>query len=220
MSTWINVARYHLVNRLSYVLLPWALLAFVFAVNLIIGVAEGAGPNPTKALAAIYVYFFAIGAFSISRSLPFGLALGVSRRSYYIGTAGLALTLAVIYGLALTGLQALERATGDWGVSLHFFQVSYILAGPWYLTWLTSLTGLVLLFTYGMWFGLVHRRWGGTGLIVFVVGQITVVLAVELTSGRNHAWPTLSAAGLTGVLAAVAAVLLAGGYAVIRRVRV
>ena len=120
----------------------------------------------------------------------------------------------------ITGLQALERATGDWGVSLHFFQVSYILAGPWYLTWLTSLTGLVLLFTYGMWFGLVHRRWGGTGLIVFVVGQITVVLAVELTSGRNHAWPTLSAAGLTGVLAAVAAVLLAGGYAVIRRVRV
>ena len=42
-----------------------------------------------------------------------------------------------------------------------------------------------------------------------------------------HAWPaighfftTISAAGLTGLLAAVAVMLLAGGYATIRRVTV
>jgi hypothetical protein len=36
------------------------------------------------------------------RSLPLGLALGVSRRSYYLGTALLAATVAAADGLALT----------------------------------------------------------------------------------------------------------------------
>jgi hypothetical protein len=36
--------------------------------------------------------------------------------------------------------------------------VPYILAGPWYLTWLTSSVLLILMFIYGMWFGIVYRR--------------------------------------------------------------
>ena len=61
-------------------------------------------------------------------------------------------------------LQVIERATGGWGVHLHFFQVAYILAGPWYLTWLTSFVVLAVLFVYGMWYGLVYRRWNLLGL--------------------------------------------------------
>jgi hypothetical protein len=41
------------------------------------------------------------------------------------------------------------------------------LTAPWYLTWLTSFVLLVLLFVYGMWFGLVCRPWNLTGLTVF-----------------------------------------------------
>ncbi|HEY3088344.1 MAG TPA: hypothetical protein VGJ59_09795 [Jatrophihabitantaceae bacterium] len=44
--------------------------------------------------------------------MPFGLALGVSRRSYYIGTAVLAAATAVVYGLALTVLNVIEGSTG------------------------------------------------------------------------------------------------------------
>jgi predicted lysophospholipase L1 biosynthesis ABC-type transport system permease subunit len=87
--------------------------------------------------------------------LPFGLALGVSRRSYYIGTAVLAVATAVVYGLALTVLNVIEGSTGGWGVSIHVFRVPYLLDGPWYLTWLTSLVGPTLLFVYGTWYGLV-----------------------------------------------------------------
>ena len=97
-------------------------------------------------MASIYVFLFVIGVSSVGRSLPFGLALGVSRRSYYTGTALLGVALAVVDGLALTVLQAIERATDGWGVHMHFFQVPYILDGPWYLTWLTSFVGLALLF--------------------------------------------------------------------------
>jgi hypothetical protein len=54
--------------------------------------------------------------------------------------------------------QVAERATCGWGLHLGFFRVPYILDGLRYLTLLTSLVALTLLFVYGMWFGFVHRR--------------------------------------------------------------
>jgi ABC-2 type transport system ATP-binding protein len=72
-----------------------------------------------------------------------------------------------------------------------------------------------------------YVRWRRMGVRVFVLAQIAVLLAVGLTADRFAAWPDigrfftdLSATGLTGVLAAVAAALLVGGYATIRRVAV
>ncbi len=227
MTTWIKVARYHLVQRLNYLTLPWAALAFAFAINLVGSEAQGSGPNPTKSLAMIYGVFFFLGILSIARSLPFGLALGVSRRSYYLGTVGLAAAIAAIDGLAIAGLQAIERATGGWGLTLEFFEWHYFLDGPWYLTWLTAFVVLALGFVYGMWFGLVYRRWDATGLAVFVIGQITVALTAVFIISGNHDWHSighfftvLTAAGLTGALAALAAALLAGGFAVMRGVTV
>jgi hypothetical protein len=164
---------------------------------------------------------------SIVRSLPFGLALGVSRRSYYTGTAAFAVSLAAVYGLALALLQSIERTTGGWGVQMYFFEPSYIFGGRWYLTWLTSFVGLAFLFIYGTLFGIVYRRWNLTGLVAFVVVQATVVLVGVSVATSTHGWGSirhflhvLGAAGLTGVLAALAVALLAGGYASVRRVTV
>jgi hypothetical protein len=230
MTTWIKVARFHLVDRTSFTALPWAVLAFDFLVWLALAASAGGGHSaqvPTAALAAIYVFFFIAGTLSMFRSLPFAFALGVSRRSYYAGTALLAVSLAAVYGLALAVLQVIEQATGGWGVGLHFFRVAYILPGPWYLTWLTSFVLLTLMFVCGMWFGVVYRRWNLIGLLAFVAAlAIIVVVGVVITS-HAHAWPaighfftTLSAAGLTGLLAVLAIGLLAGGYTTMRRVTV
>jgi hypothetical protein len=228
MTTWIKIARYHLADRFIYTVLPWAILA----VNFVLYLAPAAAKHPhtevgSANIAAMYAFFLIMGAMAIFRSLPFGLALGIGRRSYYAGTALLAVGLAAIYGLALTVLQIIEQATGGWGAELHFFRVGYILAGPWYLTWLTSFVGLTLLFIYGMWFGLVYRRWNLIGLLVFAAAQAAVAVAGSLAAAQAHAWSaigrfftTLSAAGLTGVLAALAVALLAGGYATMRRVTV
>lgn len=159
----------------------------------------------------------------VLRSLPFGMALSVSRRSYYAGTAALAVALAAVYGLGLAVLQAIERATGGWGMGLHFFRIPYILDGPWYLTWLTSFAGLGLMFIYGMWWGLVYRRRNLAGLLAFGAAQIIVVTGGVIIASQVHGWPaigrfliTLSATGLTGLLA----VLLAGALTTIRRVTV
>ena len=244
MRTWRDVARYHLVMPWAILLIPWAILAVSFIVNLVIfslapvghhealtsqGLVQvaNAAHNYTGGVASIYILFFAIGASIVGRSLPFALTLGVSRRSYYTGTALLGVAMAVADGLALTALQAIERATGGWGVRMHFFQVPYFLAGPWYLTWLTSLVALAVLFVYGMWFGIVYRRWNLPGVVAFTVSQVAVVLAAVLLvawadawSGVGHFFTALTAAGLTGLLAVLAALLLAGGHATIRRVTV
>ena len=244
MNTLINVARFHLVNRVSYLVVPWAWLAFAFAVDLIIyslipvshhmiltahGLVQVQDTSSRYAggLGAIVAIFFALGVTSVAKSLPFALTLGASRRSYYTGTAVLAITLAVGYGLLLTVLQAIEQATGGWGLATHIFRVPYLLDGPWYLTWLTTSVAMSLLFVYGMWFGIVYRRWNMTGMLTFVASQVTVLLVAALLitwshtwSGTGHFFTSLSAAGLTGVLAALTAVLLAGGYATIRRVTV
>jgi hypothetical protein len=225
----IKVARYQLVDRISYTALPWAIVAFDFLVNLAVAVSLRSrhAPIQTAAVAAIYIFFLTVGALSIFRSLPFALSLGVSRRVYYTGTALLSVALGAVYGLALAVLQVIERATGGWGADLHFFRVPYILPGPWYLTWLTSFVGLVVSFAYGMLVGLVYRRWNMLGLLGFAAVQAAVVVAGVIAANGASAWPaigrfftTIGAAGTTGLLAALAIVLLAAGYATVRRVTV
>jgi hypothetical protein len=229
MKTLVNVARYHLVDRVTYLALPWGIMLFSFLVNVAIAatVPSPPGGQYTGGLATIYIFLLVCGAYSMTRSLPFGLMLGVSRRTYYLGTALLVAALGVVYGLGLTVLQAVERATGGWGLSLHFFRVPWIMDGPWYQTWLTSFVLLVLFFLYGMWYGLVFRRWSMTGLVAFIAAQVLVILvavvAVSMTYNWSAVWHffvTLTAPALTGVLAALAAVLGLGGFASVRRVTV
>lgn len=237
MSTLVKVARYHLVQPFQYLALTWMVLAFSFAVNVIIfgitpvahhaALTASTDGRSTGALSSFFILFLVLGVQSIGRSLPFGLALGVSRRSYYLGTALLAVVLACADGLALAALQAIERATGGWGVQMGFFRVPYLLDGPWYLTWLTSFVGLTLLFVYGMWFGIVYRRWSLVGTLTFIAAQVTVLLAAGLVVTWSHGWTGvghfftgLTAAGLSGLLAVLAVALLAGGHATIRRATV
>lgn len=79
----------------------------------------------------------------------------------------------------------------------------------------------------GAWIGLVYRRWNLLGLLAFIAAMAIVVVAGVVITSAANAWPaigrfftTLGAAGLTGLLAALAAMLLAGGYATMRRVTV
>ena len=218
MNTMIMVARYHLVRPVLFVAIPWATLALAFAVN----VARG-GDTFRDGLAVFFCMFFVVGVQRIGGWLPFGLALGATRRSYYAGTALLGVSMSLVSGLVIAGLQAIERATGGWGLSITFFRVPYLLNGPWYATWLTSFVGLSALFVYGMWYGIVNRRWGMLGLLAFVAVQVPAGIAVAFArtwSGVGGLHPSLSALDLTGVIAALTVVILAGGHATIRRATV
>jgi hypothetical protein len=228
MRTLVNIGRYGLADRTTYLWLPWAILGVSFLINVAISAQLPAGQGDyTGGLLTIYAYLFVCGALTMTRALPFGLMLGVSRRSYYLGTALLIAALGVVYGLALTALQALERVTNGWGVGLHFFRVAWIMDGPWYQTWLMSFVLLVLFFLYGMWYGLVWRRWNLIGLVAFIAAQLVVVLVVVVAVSRTSSWSafghffvTITAPTLTGVLAALTVALGLGGLATIRRVTI
>ncbi len=68
--------------------------------------AAGHPQAQSGAVFAIYLYFLVVGLLSVFRSLPFGLSLGIGRRSYYAGTALLAVALAAVYGLALAACRS------------------------------------------------------------------------------------------------------------------
>ena len=115
MNTWVKVARYHLVRPTSYLFLLW-ILPFAFAVGAVTA-GRGRGHDAAGYLISLVIYFGVLGMQTIGRSLPFGLTLGASRRSFYSGTALLGMALALVSGLVLTALQAIERATDGWGLS-------------------------------------------------------------------------------------------------------
>jgi hypothetical protein len=214
MNTWVTVARYHLVRPVLFVTLPLACMAIIFALNAIRG-----GGTFNGGLITIVFFFFAIGVQRIGRWLPFGLALGVTRRSFYAGTALLGLSMSFIYGLVIAGLQAIERATDGWGLAITFFRVPHLLTGPWYVTWLSSFVGLSALFVYGMSYAIVNHRWGILGLLAYLGIQVLVALAVSW-SGLGGQVTSLSGLDLTGAAAALGVLLMAGGQATIRRVAV
>jgi len=231
MTTLTKVARFHLqVDGITIFYIAWGVLAFDFLVNLVIAAQispSASKPYYTGALASIYVIMAVVGTVAIVRTLAFGLVLGISRRSYYAGTMLLAAALAIVYGFGLTLLEVIEQASDGWGLRMHFFRVPYLLAGPWYLIWLTSSVGLALLFVYGMWYGIVHRRWNVIGTLTFTAAQVVVLLVAALAVSKAGAWgsvghffTTLSASGLTGLLAALTLVMAAGGYVTIRRATV
>ena len=229
MNTLVNVGRYHLVDRFTWLALPWGIMAFSFLVNIGVALAVPTGPRGiyTGGLVSLYVFMLICGSLSMTRALPFGLMMGISRRTYYAGTALLVLTLAVVYGLGLTLLQVVERATDGWGLTLHYFRIPWIMDGPWYETWLTSFVLLVAFVLYGMWYGLVFRRWSLPGLVAFIAAQIVVgllaVVAVSAThswSGVGHFFTTVTALALTGVLAVIALAMGFGGLGTVRRVTI
>ena len=119
MNTLVNVGRYHLVDRLTFVAMPWGIMAFSFLVNIVVALPVPTGPHGiyTGGLASIYIFMLLCGALIMTRSLPFGLMMGISRRTYYPAPPCSCWPWAWSTASALTLLQLVERATNGWGLS-------------------------------------------------------------------------------------------------------
>ena len=230
MTSLVKVARLHLVDRFSYTWLVWGVLTLTFVINLAIFAVlplTQPGGNFTGALVTIYIFMIVIGLQAATRFLPFALTLGVSRRTYYLGTVLLVVALCALYAAILTALWALEGATNGWGLQMHFFRVPWILDGPWYQVLVTNGVLLALVFLFGLWAGLIYRRFGLIGTVVFfALLVIAGVVAALLVTWRQW-WPAvgsylsdLNVLAASGMLALVAAAIAGGGYLTIRRITV
>lgn len=226
----VKVARLHLVDRFSYTWLVWGVLAFTFVVNVaIFAVVPLTQPdgNFTGALVTIYIFMAVIGVQAATKFLPFAFTLGVSRRTYYLGTVALVVGLCLVYAAILTILWWLEGVTNGWGLQLHFFRVPWILDGTWYQVLVTNFVLMSFVFLFGLVAGLIYRRFALLGSVVFYASlTLLVVLGIMAITWRQ-AWPEfgnfvanlniLTASGLVAVIAAAFAV---GGYLTIRRITV
>lgn len=225
-----TVVRYLLLDRVTYFVLPWTLAAGSFILDTVILQLTPAGDSHQRwvgGLSAVFVMMFAVGAQSSTRALPYALTLGVSRHSYLLGAAALAAGLGVSFGLVVAIGQSLERATGGWGIRMAYFRVPFLMDGSWYLTWLTAAIVLVVMFLYGLWYGLIFRRAGLVGTVAFGGAQFGVLAAAAVVTTWVHSWHSvgrffggLTATGVTGVLAVAVAALLAGTFGTIRRLTV
>ena len=163
MISLVKVARLHLVDRFGYTWLVWGVLTLTFVINLaifaVVPLTQPSG-NFTGALVTIYLFVVVIGLQAATRFLPFALTLGVSRRTYYLGTVLLIVPLCTLYASILTVLWAVEGATNGWGPQVHYFRVPWILDGPWYQVLVTNGVLLALVLLFGLWCGLIYRRFG------------------------------------------------------------
>ncbi len=230
MTTMVKVARLHLVDRFSYTWLLWGVFAFTFLVNYILFAAIGPYQEDgsyTGALLCIYIFMVVIGIQAATKFLPFAFTLGVSRRTYFLGTVALVVGLCALYAAVMTVLWWVEALTDGWGINMHFFRVPWILDGPWYQVLATNFVLLSLIFLTGLLFGLIYRRFGMVGMVLFSGALVVLALAAVLLVTWRQWWAQLGAyladlniLSATGILAIVAAVTALGGYVTIRRMTV
>lgn len=226
----VTVARYLLLDRVTYLVLPWAWAAIGFGIDVVILQLIPSGHDSHRwvgGLAGAFFVVFVLGVQAVARALPFAMALGVSRRTYFLGAASLASALGTCFGLVVVIGQIAERATGGWGMDMDYFRVPGVLDGAWWQSWLTAAAAFVLLFAYGMWYGLVYRRAGLVGTAAFGAGQAMVLALLAAITTWVHGWTQIghffasgAAAASPAILAGIAAILLAGGLATVRRLAV
>jgi hypothetical protein len=87
--------------------------------------------------------------------------------------------------------------------------------------------GRVLLFAYGMWYGLILRRNGLIGAVLFTAAQGIVAALLAAIATWTHDWTrighffaTTATTYIPAILAEIAAILLAGGLATVRRLAI
>jgi hypothetical protein len=176
---------------------------------------------------SIYIFMVVIGVQAAVKFLPFAFTLGVSRRTYYLGTVALMVGLNAIYSVLLTVLWGLETATNGWGIGMHFFQVPWILWGPWYQVLLTNFVLMSLTFLSGMWFGLIYRRFAMVGMLLFAGALAVIVVGAVLIITWRQWWPqvgtflaNLDLLAASVLVAIIAGAVALGGYGTIRRITV
>src|SRR4029078_9445023 len=109
--------------------------------------------------------------------------LSLSRRSFYLGTALVAVVESLVYGFVLAVLSTIENATGGWGARMSFWTPGPMDVDNFGLQILVSGAPLLAFTFVGMGIGVVSKRWGPSGAWVLSLGATLFFggLAVLLT---------------------------------------
>lgn len=197
MNRVLGAARLQLVNPWASIGILWAIVGLVFVVNLAIwGLADVddlAGDSTTGGLLALYITVLITFIQAVTMMFPLAMSLSLSRRLFYLGTALVAIGEAIVFGVALAALTAVENATNGWGVGLDFWAPGPIDVGNPALQVLIFAVPLVAVAFAGIGVGVLYKRWGMPGVYAMsaatIIGTGTLVLVLTWRS----AWDELGA---------------------------
>lgn len=219
--------RVYIINAPTVLWMPVMILAIAAVITYVIFaiIPNNGQPMYGGGLNAPLWYFAVMGGQTVGLTLPFALALGVTRREYAIGS----FLTAAVCGLALAALvtigAAVEAATQGWGNNGYFFYLPWMWADGWFGALLLAASITWLFYVVGFGLIVVKNRtsmavmWIVIGaLLLAIVGVVGVVVAavgwVQFFDWFNWFGPLSTAAALTALSA------LVGGtsYLALRRV--
>ena len=99
-------------------------MSISFAINVAIWALTPAGEQDggfTGGVLALYITVLVVYVQAVTQLLPFAMGVSLSRRTFFLGTALVAVVQSLVYGIALAVLVAIENATGGWGSGLNFW---------------------------------------------------------------------------------------------------
>lgn len=230
-----SVVRLHLVNKMTYLWLPWVILGSAFAISLTIwsimrsvGVTDGVDgtsntPQISGALLSIMVYLMVAAVMAINLTFPFALGFSVTRRDFYLGTALTFVLISAANAVPLAILAAIEQATNGWGLRGLLFTAPWV-GGGTAVDHLFGYFALQLFFCFvGAAIATIYMRWRVNGMVIFwIAGSVLLVGAFAFVVYTNS-WAALGSwflsTGTTGAMAwSLPVTALAGlaGFAVLR----
>jgi hypothetical protein len=219
------VVRVHLVSRAA-LFWPWAILACAFAVNLaIFGLLGHSIPTrSTGGLMSIYIVFIFSGQ-GISQYFPYALGMSISRTTFYIATSLVTIGMSIAFGLGIYLLSLLERATGGWGIGLHFYRLAFMTTGHPFTQVLVYIVPFLVLGFIGTCYAVILRRWGANGIYTLTIAAIVAFGGAAALITWRHGWAATArwftdqstVALIIGWPAVIAALLAIAGYAGLRR---
>jgi hypothetical protein len=187
----LTAARLHLIHPLAILGIPWLIVAISFAINVAIWRFTAAGAQDggfTGGVLALYITVLVVYAQSVTQLLPFAMGISLSRRTFFLGTALMALVQSIGYGIALTALVALENSTDGWGSGLAYWAPGpFEVDNPAFQVLVSGAPMLAFAFV-GLGIGIVHQRWGQAGTWGLIIGSMVVVGGLVFLVSWLDAW--------------------------------
>ena len=232
-----NVVRLHLVDKRTYVGIPWIIVAAAFVISIIvsniIGYATGEGLGGAEAtesqrnswaVLAPQWYLIVVAVQSIAFSFPFALGYSVTRRDFYLGTSLLFVLISAFNAIAFTLLTQIEKLTNGWGMGTYMFNAMWFGLDAWYVDLLSFFVMQALVLFIGASVATIYMRWRMRGMLVFWISLAVAIVGSAALITYTNSWLAVgswfAAQGTAGVflwLLVPTALAGVGGFLALRR---
>ena len=212
-----NVVRLHLVDRRTYIGIPWLIVGMAFVVTIfvaqIVGFTTGGlgtpdaieGQRYSWAVLSPQWYLIVVGVQAISFGFPLALGFGVTRRDFYLGTALLFVLISAANALAFAVLTQIEQLTDGWWIDTYMFNALWLGLDGFWVDLFSFFVMQLLVFLVGASIATIYMRWRMPGMLVFWSSLVLAVVGTVTIITFTSSWPAVGlwygAQGIAGIFA-------------------